>query len=370
MRKLSFAGHSLSPPLPYSELLARHVEDHRRLFRRVAIRLGAEEGGGEGAPVDVRLRRVQEGGDDSGLAALYFQYGRYLLMASSQPGGLPANLQGIWNDDVRPAWNCDYHLNINLQMNYWPAEVAALPECHLPLLDFIQTLREPGRRTARAYYGAGGWVVHTITNVWGFTAPGEHPSWGLFAAAGAWHGLAPVLAAGGAPPSARTAVSSGHRAGAGADAGPYRQRDPGAEQDRRVRLVDDQQPRSQRVSDQRRPEHDLPAQEQQGHEAAHAPGALCAHAPCRRGGGEREHGHGDGAHPMRPLRHDGSGQHRHQAPVAQRPAVAAEAGAGPHDHGAQDHRDERRGRGRPSQSGEPQQPLQLARRVFGDGLRR
>ena len=166
----------------YAELAARHTAEHRALFCRVGLDLGPEPD----LPTDARLSAVRAGAADPALAALYFQYGRYLLLGSSRPGGLPANLQGIWSQDAKPAWNCDYHTNINVQMNYWPAEVGALPECHTPLLDFIEALRAPGRRTAAVHYGARGWVVHTITNLWGFTAPGEHPGWGLFAAAGAW----------------------------------------------------------------------------------------------------------------------------------------------------------------------------------------
>ncbi len=177
------AAHlSAAAARPYAELCARHEEDHQRLFRRVDLDLGPapEE------PTDRRLQRVREGGDDPDLLRLYFQYGRYLLIASSRPGGMPANLQGIWNQDARPAWNCDYHTNINLQMNYWPAEPCNLAECHQPLFDLIESLRGNGRRSAAAYWDARGWVVHTITNVWAFTSPGERPAWGLFATAGAW----------------------------------------------------------------------------------------------------------------------------------------------------------------------------------------
>jgi len=176
------AALSAAATRPYAELRARHEEDHRRLFRRADLDLGAapEE------PTDRRLQRVREGGDDPDLLRLYFQYGRYLLIASSRPGGMPANLQGIWNQDARPAWNCDYHTNINVQMNYWPAEPCNLAECHLPLFDLIESLRDSGRRSAAAYWDAHGWVVHTITNAWAFTSPGERPSWGLFATAGAW----------------------------------------------------------------------------------------------------------------------------------------------------------------------------------------
>ncbi len=107
-------------------------------------------------PTDERLERVKKGESDLGLEALYFQFGRYLLIASSRPGGLPANLQGLWNDSMFPPWDSDYHLNINLQMNYWPAEVTNLAELHQPLFDYLESLREPGRKTARVHYGANG----------------------------------------------------------------------------------------------------------------------------------------------------------------------------------------------------------------------
>ena len=168
----------------YAALRADHVADHQRLFRRVTLDLGTSEAAA--LPTDERLAAFAKGGEDPQLAALYFQFGRYLLMASSRAGGLPANLQGLWAEGIQTPWNCDYHANINLQMNYWPAEVGNLAECHEPLLDFIESLREPGRKTARIQYGAKGWVCHTVMNVWGYTSPGEHPSWGQFPAASGW----------------------------------------------------------------------------------------------------------------------------------------------------------------------------------------
>ena len=131
----------------YSDLLARHEADHRRLFRRVSLDLGRSPPYTL-RPTDERLRRFAAGEADPQLAELLFQYGRYLLIASSRPGGQPANLQGIWNDAVRPPWNSNYTLNINAEMNYWPAEVANLAECHEPLLDFIGQLAANGRKTA------------------------------------------------------------------------------------------------------------------------------------------------------------------------------------------------------------------------------
>jgi len=173
----------------YSDLRGRHLADYRKLFRRVSLDLGSGTESNStptGAPTDERLKALRDGATDSELISQYFQFGRYLLICSSRPGSLPANLQGIWADGVQVPWNGDYHANINVQMNYWPAEVCNLPECHLPLFDLIDSLRPRGRKTAKVHYGADGWTVHTITNVFGFTSPGESPGWGLFPAAGAW----------------------------------------------------------------------------------------------------------------------------------------------------------------------------------------
>jgi alpha-L-fucosidase 2 len=168
----------------YAALRRAHVADYQKLFRRVELDLGTT--GAAKLPTDARLEALRKGGDDPALMALYFQYGRYLLIGSSRPGTLAANLQGIWAQGIQTPWNADYHTNINVQMNYWPAETTNLAECHRPLFDLIDSLRVPGRRTAKIHYGARGWVVHTITNVWGYTSPGEHPSWGQFPAAGGW----------------------------------------------------------------------------------------------------------------------------------------------------------------------------------------
>jgi alpha-L-fucosidase 2 len=166
------------------DLLQRHRADHRALFGRVALDLG-ESALGE-LPTDERLARAAAGADDPGLAALYFQLARYLLIASSRPGSLPANLQGIWADGTQTPWNGDYHTNINVQMNYWLAETGNLAECAEPLVDLIDRMRVPGRKTAHVHYGARGWVVHTLHNVWGYTSPGEDPAWGLSPMAGPW----------------------------------------------------------------------------------------------------------------------------------------------------------------------------------------
>lgn len=171
---------------PFAQLREAHVADHQRLFRRVSLTLGDEGAQTRALPTDERLDRVKKGQADAGLDALYFQYGRYLLIASSRPGDLPANLQGIWNDSLHPPWDSDYHLNINLQMNYWPAEVTNLAECHLPLFTYLESLREPGRKTARIHYGARGFVAHHISDIWGFTSPGDLPRSGLWPTGAAW----------------------------------------------------------------------------------------------------------------------------------------------------------------------------------------
>jgi len=162
-------------------LRERHIRDHRSLFDRVSISLGPAPA----MPMDERLAAMRAGASDPALIATYFQFGRYLLMASSRPGTMPANLQGIWCEAMDPPWNCDYHLNINLEMNYWPAEVANLAECAMPLFDLIEWLRAPGRAIARSHYGCGGFVAHHLTDAWGFAAPADGV-WGLWPMGAAW----------------------------------------------------------------------------------------------------------------------------------------------------------------------------------------
>jgi len=167
----------------FNAVRARHIKDHQALFQRVRLDLGLGEA--DALPTDARLARVRRGRDDPGLAALYFQYGRYLLMGSSRPGCLPANLQGVWNEHLNAPWNSDYHTNINLQMNYWPAEVANLAECHVPLFNYMDTLVPSGEKTAREMYGARGWVVHHLSDIYGFTAPADGV-WGVWPMGAAW----------------------------------------------------------------------------------------------------------------------------------------------------------------------------------------
>jgi alpha-L-fucosidase 2 len=151
---------------------------------RVRLDLGGH--GRRSVTTTQRLRDLASGRDDPDLFASYFAYGRYLLASSSRPGSLPANLQGLWAPELQTPWNGDYHLDINVQMNYWPALTTNLVPCHEPLIALVESLVEPGRRTAKAYYDANGWCAHVITNVWGFTSPGEHASWGATNSGGGW----------------------------------------------------------------------------------------------------------------------------------------------------------------------------------------
>ena len=168
----------------YESLLERHIKDHSSIFDRVCLDLG--ETAQSLLPVDTRLEHLRNGVDDPGLIALYFQYGRYLLMNSSRaPGVLPANLQGIWNHDYEAPWGSDFHTNINLQMNYWPAEVCNLSETALPLTDFLERLQVPGSVTAAEMYNARGWTVHHLTDPFGRTAVMDGV-WGCFPMGGPW----------------------------------------------------------------------------------------------------------------------------------------------------------------------------------------
>ncbi|MCL5096455.1 MAG: glycoside hydrolase family 95 protein, partial [Candidatus Omnitrophica bacterium] len=149
----------------YTTLRQRHVADYQPIFRRVSLDLGPSPA--EQLPTDRRLARLRRGEEDPALVALFFQYGRYLLIAGSRADSpLPMNLQGIWNDNLacNMGWTCDFHLDINTEQNYWPAEVCNLSECHEPLFRLIESLRAPGRRTAQTVYGSRGWVCHVFTN--------------------------------------------------------------------------------------------------------------------------------------------------------------------------------------------------------------
>ena len=169
----------------WKKLLTRHLKDYQPLFQRVDFVL---EGKGNDLPMNKRLEAYRKGTEDRALETLYYQFGRYLLIASSRPGNLPANLQGIWHNNVDGPWRVDYHNNINLQMNYWPALTTDLAECTEPLTDFIKLLEKPGRKTAKAYWGARGWAAGISANIFGFTAPleGADMSWNYNPMAASW----------------------------------------------------------------------------------------------------------------------------------------------------------------------------------------
>ncbi|MCO8273702.1 glycoside hydrolase family 95 protein [Actinoplanes sp. TRM 88003] len=172
----------------FDTIRAAHVGDHRALMGRVELELGPPVA----LPTDVRRERLARGERDDDLVALYFQYGRYLTMAGSRADSpLPLALQGVWNDGRASAmgWSNDFHLDINTQQNYWAAESGNLAECHAPLVRFVQRLAEAGRDTARTMYGADGWVAHTVTNAWGYSAPGSGIGWGLNVTGGIWIAL-------------------------------------------------------------------------------------------------------------------------------------------------------------------------------------
>ncbi|WP_121354355.1 glycoside hydrolase family 95 protein [Flavisolibacter nicotianae] len=173
--------------LPYKTLWQNHLADYASYFDRCRINFsGAASDSLVSLSTARRLQRYAAGESDTQLPALYFNFGRYLLISSSRPGGLPANLQGLWAEEYQTPWNGDYHLNINLQMNYWPAEVTNLSRCHEPLLEFTRNLVRPGEETAKAYYNTGGWTAHMMSNPWKFTAPGESATWGSSLTGGAW----------------------------------------------------------------------------------------------------------------------------------------------------------------------------------------
>ncbi|MBR8535884.1 glycoside hydrolase family 95 protein [Carboxylicivirga sediminis] len=169
----------------YNSIFDAYLKDYQSLFNRVEIELGGERERNS-VPTDKRLIEYNQGVNDPGLESLYFQYSRYLMINASRPGTMPLNLQGKWNNSTNPPWACDYHMNINQQMLYWPAEVTNLSECHLPLFTYMESLVEPGKVTAQNYFNARGWVVNTMNNQFGYTAQGWGLPWGFFPAGAAW----------------------------------------------------------------------------------------------------------------------------------------------------------------------------------------
>jgi len=172
----------------YNDIKQTHIKDYTRLFNRTKLDLGGSES--DKLPTDVRWTQFKKGNiNDPGLFSLFFQYGRYLLISSSRENSpLPDNLQGMWNDNLacNMSWTCDYHLDINTEQNYWFANIGNLSECNTPLFNYIEKLAKYGEKTAMKVYGVPGWTAHTVANVWGYTAPGQSVSWGLFPTAGAW----------------------------------------------------------------------------------------------------------------------------------------------------------------------------------------
>ena len=187
------AGIEAAYALPWERLRAEHCAEHAERMDRVRLRLDAP--GDSGLPLDARLHARASGAVDEQLAPLLFDFGRYLLLASSRPGPLaqPAHLQGLWNDQVTPPWNCDYTVNINTQMNYWAAETTALPECHEPLLRLVADLAEAGRGVAADLYGADGWACHHNTDLWRGSWPvgggNGDPMWSQWPMGGPWLAL-------------------------------------------------------------------------------------------------------------------------------------------------------------------------------------
>ena len=170
----------------YQSLREAHIADYQKYFDRVSLHLEPANADEASLPTPKRIEWAKINGGDPGLAALYFNFGRYLLISSSRPGGLPPNLQGIWAEEIQTPWNGDWHLDVNVEMNYWPAEVCNLSDLTQPLFALIASLQKPGEQTARDYYNARGWVAHVITNPWGFTSPGESASWGASTSGSGW----------------------------------------------------------------------------------------------------------------------------------------------------------------------------------------
>ncbi|MFW5976412.1 MAG: glycosyl hydrolase family 95 catalytic domain-containing protein [Bacillota bacterium] len=168
----------------YKKIKNDHINEYQNYFLRTDLKLQNEEK--VLLPTDKRLEKLKKGKSDPGLIELYFHFGRYLLINSSRPGCMPANLQGIWNHQLEAPWNADYHININLQMNYWPAQVTNLSECHLPFFDLIEKLKENGRKTADTVYGCKGLVAHHTTDPWLHTSPMGEVQYGMWPMGAAW----------------------------------------------------------------------------------------------------------------------------------------------------------------------------------------
>ncbi|MEI9958888.1 MAG: glycoside hydrolase family 95 protein, partial [Ferruginibacter sp.] len=172
--------------ISFEQMKKNHLQEYQSLFSRMSLQLSDDNTLAE-LPTDARLELVKKGGDDPGLVAMYFQFGRYLLMSSSRaPGKLPANLQGVWNEHFNAPWESDYHTNINVQMNYWPAEVCNLSETTEPLFNFIDNYRIPGRVSAKKMYNANGWMMHHATDIFGKTGINAGINWGTSPLSASW----------------------------------------------------------------------------------------------------------------------------------------------------------------------------------------
>jgi len=171
----------------YANERQEHINGYQRLFNRVNLRIGNNSNTVVNIPTDERLRNFKQNPDaDPALPVLIYQFGRYLSICSTRVGLLPPNLQGLWANQTQTPWNSDYHLDVNVEMNHWPLEVSNLSELNLPLTKLVEKMVPNGERTAKAYYNARGWVAHVITNVWGFTEPGEEASWGITKVGSGW----------------------------------------------------------------------------------------------------------------------------------------------------------------------------------------
>ncbi len=171
--------------ISYEKLLAEHISDYQSLFNRVSLSLG-KVANSHNVPTDNRFEAYSSGTKDPQLEALYFQFGRYLTISATRPGSMPLTLQGKWNNSNMPPWSCDFHTNINEQMLYWPCEVTNLSECQIPLANYIESLQKPGSVSAKEHFGCDGWIVCTMNNEFGFTAPGWNFPWGFYPAGAAW----------------------------------------------------------------------------------------------------------------------------------------------------------------------------------------
>ena len=183
-KKINRQAMTAAAAKTYDALFDEHQKDYKKLFDRVSLKLGNEAP--SDLPTDQRQIQYYKGTPDPGFEELYFQYGRYLMISASRPGTMLMSLQGKWNDSTNPPWANDYHTNINIQMIYWPAEVANLSECYMPLSDFTQSIVEPGKLAAKEFFNTKGWTVNTMLNAYGYTSPGWDFPWGFFPGGAAW----------------------------------------------------------------------------------------------------------------------------------------------------------------------------------------